>query len=327
MDKSYNSIYGLHIKQFIEMKRALGFKYVTGAVILCQIDRFAAQREETSTGITREFAKSWSEKRPHESDNYRYNRIRILAQFSSYLLDLGIHSYIPKLPHYPKSTFVPYIFSRKEIDAIFKACDALLLEIVNPTSVIFCMPALLRLLYATGIRIGEALNLKDEEVNLKENYLQVKDSKNGKERIIPISKSLVSVCEEYLKYRNHLPLGKIKSGYFFVKLNGDKCGRSVNAWFKKCLEKADVPYIKGNQIPRIHDLRHTFAVTALANMAESGIDLYASLPVLSNYLGHQSLAATNHYVRLTANMYPDLIKKVDMVCLDVFPKISNYESD
>ena len=309
------------------MKRALGFKYVTGAVILCQIDRFAAQREETSTGITREFAKSWSEKRPHESDNYRYNRIRILAQFSSYLLDLDIQSYIPKLPHYSKSTFIPYIFSQNEIDAIFKASDALFLEIVNPASVIFSIPVLLRLLYATGIRIGEALNLKDEDVNLNEKYLKVKDSKNGKERIIPIAKSLVSVCEEYLKYRNLLPVGKIKSSYFFVRLNGDKCGQSVRAWFKKCLEKAGITGLVGNQIPRIHDLRHTFAVTALANLAESGIDLYASLPVLSNYLGHQSLEATNYYVRLTANMYPDLIKKVDMVCLDVFPKISNYESD
>lgn len=309
------------------MKRSLGFKYSTGAFILHQLDLFAEQTEETSICINKEFATSWGKKRLHESDIYRYGRIRILAQFSSYLNDIGIQSYIPKLPHYPKSTFIPYIFSRNEIDAIFKASDSLTLETVNPASVIFSIPVLLRLLYATGIRIGEALNLKDEEVNLNENYLLVKDSKNGKERIIPISKSLVSVCEEYLKYRSHLPLGKIKSGYFFVSLNGNKCGQSVRSWFKRCLEKADVPDIKGNQIPRIHDLRHTFAVTALANMAESGIDLYASLPVLSNYLGHQSLEATNHYVRLTANIYPDLIKKVDMVCLDVFPKISNYESD
>lgn len=327
MDKSYNSIYGLYIKQFIEMKRAFGFKFSTGSTILHQIDRLAEQRAETAPGITKEFATIWGEKRPHESGSYRYNRIRILAQFSSYLLDLGIQSYIPKLPHHPKNTFVPYIFSRNEIDAIFKACDTLILETINPASVIFSMPVLLRLLYATGIRIGEALNLKDKDVNLNENYLQIKDSKNGKERIIPISKSLVSVCEEYFKYRNHLPLGEIKSGYFFVKLNGDKCGQSVRSWFKRCLEKAGITGLVGNQTPRIHDLRHTFAVTALANMAESGIDLYASLPVLSNYLGHQSLEATNHYVRLTANMYPDLIKKVDMICLDVFPKISNYESD
>ena len=77
----------------------------------------------------------------------------------------------------------------------------------------------------------------------------------------------------------------------------------------------------------MHDLRHTFAVTALAVMAEAGIDLYASLPILSAYLGHQSLDATNYYVRLTANMYPSLIKDVDMIYLDVFPKFRNYEAN
>jgi len=61
-------------------------------------------------------------------------------------------------------------------------------------------------------------------------------------------------------------------------------------------------------------------------MADAGIDLYASLPILSNYLGHQGLGSTNHYVRLTANMYPDLIRDVDTICLDVFPKFKNYEN-
>lgn len=326
MDKSYFSIYGSHIKQFIEMKRALGYKYTTGAIILSQIDRFAEQREETSTGITKEFATNWGKKRLHESDGYRYDRIRTLAHFSSYLLDLGIQSYIPKLPPHTKNTFIPYIFSRNEIDAIFKACDDLRLEIVNLTSDIFYMPTLIRLLYATGIRIGEAMELKDEDVNLIESYIRVKDCKNGKERIIPISGSLASVCKKYLRYRNQLPLGEIKSGYFFVKLNGNKCGSGARVWFKKCLGKANVTCVGRNQSPRIHDLRHTFAVTSLANMADAGIDLYVSLPILSTYLGHQCLEATNHYVRLTTNIYPDLIKDVDMVCLDVFPKIKSYET-
>ncbi len=327
MDKSYNSIYGSYIKQYIEMKRSLGFKYSNGAFILHQLDLFAEQKEETSIGINKEFATSWGKKRLHESDIYRYGRIRILAQFSSYLNDIGIQSYIPKLPHHPKSTFIPYIFSRNEIDAIFKACDDLRLEIVNLTTNIFCMPTLLRLLYATGIRIGEALALKDEDINLNENYLCIKDSKNGKERIIPISGSLVSVCKDYLRYRNQLPLGEIKSGYFFIKLDGNKCGHGIRTWFKKCVEKANLPSTGRNQNKRIHDLRHTFAVTSLANMADAGIDLYVSLPILSIYLGHQSLEATNHYVRLTTIMYPDLIKDVDMVCLDVFPKTKNYETD
>lgn len=81
---------------------------------------------------------------------------------------------------------------------------------------------------------------------------------------------------------------------------------------------------KNDTGPRLHDLRHTFSVHALAGMAESGIDLYCSLPILSTYLGHQSLEATNAYVRLTAEMYPGLLKDVDFICLNVFPKTSNY---
>lgn len=88
-----------------------------------------------------------------------------------------------------------------------------------------------------------------------------------------------------------------------------KCGRIVNRRFKECLDYAGIPH-GTTQSPRLHDLRHTFAVTSLANMAESGIDLYVSLPILSNYLGHGSLKATNHYVRLTVAMYPYLIKEI-----------------
>lgn len=119
-----------------------------------------------------------------------------------------------------------------------------------------------------------------------------------------------------------------KSPYFFVGVGGKKCNhRAVRAWFKKCLKKARISYVSRNRLPRVHDLRHTFAVSSLASMAEAGIDLYVSLPVLSTYLGHQSLERTNHYVRLTATMYPELLKDVNTVCLDVFPKYKNYEAD
>src|SRR5690606_28500309 len=112
----------------------------------------------------------------------------------------------------------------------------------------------------------------------------------------------------------------------FVRADGMRCGQAVNSWFKKGLESAGIP--RGTtQGPRIHDLRHTFAVTSMANMAESGIDLYVSLPILSNYLGHRSLEATNHYVRLTAGMFPDLVRKMDTVCFDVFPQYRNYEAN
>lgn len=323
---SYDSIYGPDITQFIDMKTKLGFKYTTGKIILSQIDQLAHQQEEKTKGIRKGFAQKWCEERCNESERYRYDRIRFFAQFSSYLCDLGIPSYIPKLPRYPKNTFVPYIYSQKEVHALFKAADELRSVKRNMNSCLICMPALIRLLYCTGIRIGEALAITDEDVNLEENYLQVKDSKNGKERIIPISTSLVVVCKEYKLYRDQLPI-KNKSEYFFVNINGNKCGQGVRSWFKKCLNKAAIYHTGNNHGPRIHDLRHTFAVTSLASMAEAGVDLYASLPILSNYLGHGSIGATNHYVRLTANMYPDLIRDVDMTCLNVFPKYNNYEAN
>lgn len=326
MHNGYNSIYGLHIKQFLELKRTLGFKFGSGAFYLSKIDLFAQERSETSLGITKEFADQWCQKRANEKENSRYSRIGFLVQLSSYMRDLGIPSYIPKLPPFPQSTFIPYIYSKTEIDALFIACDELRLRIMNAQTSLFCMPALLRLLYCTGLRIGEALVLKNEDVNLDDNYLQVRDSKNGKERIIPISDSLASVFKEYVWHREKLPFIQKASEYFFVRADGMRCGQSVNGWFKKCLDSAGISH-GATQSPRIHDLRHTFAVTSLANMAESGIDLYVSLPILSNYLGHQSLQATNHYVRLTASMYPDLIRQVDTVCLDVFPKYRNYEAN
>lgn len=91
--------------------------------------------------------------------------------------------------------------------------------------------------------------------------------------------------------------------------------------FKKCLLKAGIKYVGNKQGPRIHDLRHTFACHSLANMAKAGIDLYTSLPILSAYLGHQSLEATNRYVRLTSNIYPELTKDFNSISMNIFPII------
>jgi integrase/recombinase XerD len=326
MRKNYNSVYGKRIEEFIEMKRALGYKFVTPQIILSLLDDFAVHQKENSYAITKAFADKWSKKRSNESESYRYTRISILAQFSKYLCDNKIKSFIPKLPPYPGNTFIPYIYTPSDIEAILKASTELRIKQRVMNSGIMCMPTLIRILYATGIRINEALSLKDENINTEYQYLKVRDSKNGKERIIPISKSLADVCKQYRHYRNKLPLPQ-QAAYFFTRLNGKKCSYlPVIALFKECLKRAAIQCAdKG--LPRIHDLRHTFAVTSLADMASAGIDLYASLPILSNYLGHQSIGSTNHYVRLTANMYPELIKEINITCLNVFPKFNNYEAD
>ena len=328
MNKQLRSVYAVHIKDLLDLKQKLGIKYQIGKVLLFQIDKLAEERNEISPGITKDFADFWREKRPNESDQYRYDRVRYLIHFSLFLIDKGIDSYIPKLLPYKLNTFVPYIFTHEEILGIFSAVDALKMPVRSiSSSQLFSMPTLFRILYGTGIRIGEALSLKESDINIEERYIRVSDSKNGKERIIPISESLASVCKEYKKWKGQLPFCKSNSTLMFVSPDGSKCTNlSANYWFRKCLSNRDTSNNLSSRTPRIHDLRHTFAVRSLAQMAESGIDLYASLPILSTYLGHSSIGATNHYVRLTASIYPDLINDVDQVCLDIFPKTGFYEA-
>ena len=185
-------------------------------------------------------------------------------------------------------------------------------------SAIIILPALFRLLYATGLRISEALSLRINDVNINDKTIIVRDCKNGKERLIPISSSLTAVLAEYVQFRKLLPLTKPASDHFFITLCGNGCKRDhVDEWFRKILWAVGVSH--NRQGPRLHDFRHTFSVHSLSAMAEQDIDLYCSLPTLSTYLGHQSLEVTNTYVRLTAEMYPGLLKDVDFICLNVFP--------
>ncbi len=322
MHNQFNGIYAPYIKQYIDFKKSLGFKYKTEATIFTYFDLFTLKRAERIIGITKDLAEAWSKLNPNESSSYKYHRCLCLNQLASYLSKIGFASYILQLPP-NKSTFIPYVFSSAQIVSLFEACDSVLGKKKRMDSPIIILPALIRLLYATGLRISEALSLKDNEVDLADNYLIIRDSKNGKERLIPISSSLSEVLREYITYKELLPLSESKSDCFFITLSGSNCNTdTIRKWFKKILWAAGIS--RHDQGPRLHDLRHTFSVHSLAMMAEAGIDLYCSLPILSTYLGHQSLEATNAYVRLTSEMYPGLLKDVDLVCLNVFPKTEYY---
>lgn len=317
MSKYFSGIYAPLMKEFVDMKRSLGFKYIGGEFVLSLFDRFTIERDETIIGITKELSEEWCKERDNESNSYHYRRCYILGAFSSFLNKKGIHSYIPRTPPL-RNTFVPHIFSTKEMERIFMACDSMQSGNNDLRSTLFIMPALLRTLYGTGIRIGEALSLVNKDVNLGEGYFILRDTKNGKDKLVPFSLSLVEVLKDYVVHRGKLPIGISDETPFFVTLRGVPCDRDViYRRFCQILMSAGIPKDR----KRLHDLRHTFAVHSLAKMAEAGMDLYCSLPVLSTYLGHQSLRATNNYVRLTSEMYPGLIRKIDVISFNIFPKI------
>lgn len=318
MSRQLQSIYAEQIREFIALKRKLGYKFKVGADFLGRLDRFAYDNNESSEGITKEFADKWQQRNPNESYGYWYDRIRHLALFSTYLSDLGIDSYVPRLPKYRRNSFIPYIFTHDQIKILFDTIDATVgSKTASHSCKLFSMPVLFRTLYGTGIRVSEAVSLKITDVNIEEGYIRVSKSKNGKERVIPISESLRSVCQEYKEFRGYLSRQKTESDWFFISPNGEQCDiRVVRSWFKKCMKQLTD---EARSTARVHDLRHTFAVHSMCQMVESGMDLYATLPVLSNYLGHNSIGATNHYVRLTSSMFPKLIKDFDKVCFDMFP--------
>ena len=327
MNSFYYSVFGPYIVRFQELKNSLGYKYTYAGFALSSLDRLASEKDVYEIAVTKELADEYCKKRPNESGKTRYNRIQILSQFARYLSDLGFISYIPKLPQL-KSTFTPYIFSRDQMQTIFKVCDELAPSPRNHNTTVYAIPVLIRLLYSTGIRISEALYLTCNDINLHDKYLVLRNCKNGKDRMVPLSDSLAKACEEYFMYRNQFP--SIRKGkWFFIKPDGSQMNRgSAYRWFRRILFFANISHGGRGHGPRLHDLRHTFSVHSLVSMSESELDLYYALPILSTYLGHQSLEATDKYVRLTAEMYPDLIKKTSDIYSSVFPVIdTNTEDD
>ena len=329
MSRYFYSIYGPTINDFLFLKRNLGFKYQTGEYELGKLDKIACQRDEGTIGITKDFADAVCSKQPNESEKSQNNRIQIVRQFAFYLNDTGYPSCIPNLPRF-KSAYTPYIFTKEEITRFFSVCDQIKCSKRNPKTGMFFIPILFRLLYATGIRVGEAISLSVRDVDVENKYLKVRDSKNGKERIIPFSESLSIALKDYLQYRSQRPVLNGMDHLFVLPAGSISTSGLPYKWFRRILFMAGISHAGRGAGPRLHDLRHTFSVHSLVAMSEKGVDLYYSLPILSTYLGHQSLAATNQYVRLTSEMYPSLIESVNKVCPQIFPdhnKINCYESD
>ena len=156
----FQGIYAPHIAEYLKLKRNLGFKLRDAEYVFAMFDRLTVERGETSIGITKELSDVWCIRRPNEKDGTRYNRISSLSLFARFLCARGIPSYVPEVPRF-KTSFVPYIFSKDEIGRIFSACDHILPKSISPNGPHIMMPVLFRLLYSTGLRLGEALSLAE----------------------------------------------------------------------------------------------------------------------------------------------------------------------
>lgn len=312
--------YGINaclIEKYISFKRSLGYVF-SDTYTFKMFDEFTIEQKATSIGLTKELAIKWATKRPNESNVNQYKRVNTIINFSIYLNQLGYKSYIPKQVRNSKSTFTPYIFSKEELKSFFTACD--FIEVKRSSSMQYILPIIFRLIYGCGLRSSEAVKLKYNDVDLENGFIIIRETKNGSERMLPLSDSLIFICKQYKE--KYLSVQQIPSIYFFPQKNGSAYSpNTLYQWFRTILWNAGIPHGGKGKGPRLHDLRHTFSVHSLVEMSRKGLDLYYSLPILSKYLGHKSLEATDKYVRLTSEMYPELIQDVNSICSYVFPEV------
>mgnify|MGYP004443270211 CR=1 FL=1 len=319
---NYSSILAPYMKKLLDIKSSAGISALRTKWILKEFDDFANASGLDGPHVTEAFIAEWRKTRLDDCDRTLYTKYSVWSQLTTLMCRHGCHCHIPNMPKQPKPDFTPYIFTTEQIASIIEAADSCRLYDIRMGTALISMPAILRLLYSTGMRVSEALSIRNEDVHLDEQYVILRKTKNGSERIVSIGDSMKAVLEDYMHHRNAMPLQHVAdaNGLLFVKSDGTALrANAVYQHFRKLMDKCGIPYKGNHHGPRVHDLRHTNAVHALVQMSREGMDLYTALPILSANLGHHSLTATEQYVRLTCAMYPELEEQCSPINAFVYP--------
>ena len=319
----YESVFAPYFWSFLKMKDTMGYGLEKFGYIFLELDRFFLKTGATTTHISSEQIAAWRATRINDKTRTLYDKYSVLSQFCKYMCHLGHECHIPRLPKKNAWSFVPYIFTHRQMERIFRECDRLAMpHCCNMNTAIFAIPALMRFLYSTGARIGEALTIKNMDVDYRNRQVVVRKTKNKMQRIVPINPSLMEVMKQYERYRDQIPVKGItdRDHFFFVKANGTPFTLGVAySWFRVVLRQCGIPHLGKQHGPRVHDIRHSCAVHSLEKMVKSGEDVYCALPTLSTFLGHKTIKGTEKYVRMTKEIHPEIIKMESSLTSFVFP--------
>ncbi len=316
--QTWHSPVGSLMAQFIEEKQACGFSYLTESRILGRFDRFLKDHGLSEPVLPRDLVERWVVKRPHESKATQQLRFGLTCRFATFLIHHGYAAYVPDSHRMPKggSRFVPRIFTHDEIRRLFQAADTLPYDPRTPwrNQVV---PELFRLLYNCGLRVGEALHLHVADVDLEAGVLTIHQGKFRKDRLVPLAPALTQRLQHYVGVIGN----RSAEAIFFPAPHGGAYHRGrIYQIYRHLLWLAHIPHGGPGQGPRLHDVRHTFAVHRLEKWYREGIDLQAKLPVLATYMGHLNLNGTQRYLQLTAELFPELSMRLDAVYGDLIPR-------
>jgi integrase len=280
-----------HAEQYLQLRRAVGFKLVGEGQLLAEFVNFAETTGQRT--ITTSTALTWARLPQGGSPNYLSRRLRAVRSFARYLHALDPVCEIPPIELLPASKYrpAPYLYSDREILALMTAAREL-----RPPSRAAMLETLIGLLACTGLRIGEAIRLDREDFDPAHRVLTVRDSKFGKSREVLLDPSTVQALVSYAEIRDRLcPHPDTRS--FFVTTRGTRPAHpTIHQPFRALLDQAGGQHRSPSRRRRIHDLRHSFAVKTLLGWYRDGGDVAARMPLLSTYLGHVDPAATYWYL-------------------------------
>lgn len=316
---SYSSTLANILAGFVKEKQAVGYKYKKGASLLRQLDELCICQGLEEETLPKDIVLLWIKRRPNETDATQNGRISIIRCLAEYMLRLNYPAYIypNRANQIERNHYVPYIFSEKEISNIFYHVDIYPVTSVSPNRHLI-LPVLFRMLYGCGLRISEALNLKVEDVDLKRGIISIHQAKLDKKRIVPMAPSLSKRCRLY-----SASINMESNAFFFPSPYGGRFDeRTIYGHFRKILWNVGISHGGRGRGPRLHDFRHTYSVHCLKKWVTEGKDLSSLLPYLSAYLGHVDLRGTQYYLRLTAELYPDIVAAVEEKFSTMIPEVN-----
>ena len=289
------------LSKYLTTRRALGFKLYDVGLCLQQFVCFA-EAEEADI-ITTELALRWA-MRPTQTSPARWaRRLGMVRQFAQYCSTLEACTQIPPLDLLPYryTRKAPYVYSDEEITRLLQAAG----QLASPNGLrALTYTTLFGLLVVTGMRISEPIALNRSDVDFITGCLTIRCSKFGKSRWLPLHPTTRQALQRYAVQRDHvLPTAQTPS--FFISAGATrltKCG--VRYTFVKLSRQIGLRGPKDSFGPRLHDLRHSFAIRTLLNWYRTGINVQQHLPELTTYLGHAHVNDTYWYLTAT----PELLR-------------------
>jgi integrase/recombinase XerD len=301
---------GAAAQSYISLKRSLGAVFRTEARVLTSLQRtignVALETIEPQACLS--FCRGTGP--PTRFWERKHQTLRCFFAFLVSRGHLAVSPLVGPDPKVPRS-FVPYIYSRDELRRLLGATAILDTGRCALQSLTF--RPLVSLLYASGLRPSEGLRLRCCDVNFADGVLTIWNSKFFKSRLVPIGRDLVRTLRAYYTHRQSLPMPEGLRSAFFSTSAGKaiSLGRLENVFARLRTHAKVARPSQSRWQPRLHDLRHSFAVHRLITWYQDGADVQACLPLLATYLGHVNISGTQVYLAMTPQLLAEASKRFE----------------